>query len=1363
MLADMEDEEERHANWVPIYTGWQFFRHPVRRAQGGGYLPRATTQKLARKGGLVSIPLVVRYKDNGRHMVVPRLAWIAAVEASTSTGMLGLQVRAYDAAVHWASLRAPEHEEEVPPAFAGLSLAARRPLPPGDDVPQGAHEVFLVSDNMEEEEVVEALTAAGTTPGGAVFAGSSDEDEEVMLAPGKCCRWVPEWQVPVWMVAALGRRLAVEAALRVRRSAAFAANKASVSAVPEAVREEEDDWERELLAGMGNDSEEEAARLAAASRPKRRAVGRATRGSRQKGKPGTTGVLVLLGPDGLPLPPPPYMLAQASAAEEAQAALGPDGLPRRKRGQHKGRARYGARWRSITEARKHAAAAAAGESEGDGHGVEGGREGLTDEETTRKEQHGEDASGGPGAHKRGAGGAEGDGRHSRRSTAGTRKRFGDESEEEEEEVPGGAGWGGAAGGRRRSGSSAKRQRSSLQGLPSHANWKEAARSVVAALMKEPCAELFLEPVDEELVPGYRDEIAEPMDLGTVSSNLAANVYSSPQQVLRDLGLIWSNCRTFNQPGSGICADAANCESILSQLWAQADVEGRAAAMGPTGGEQAALGSNAGSRPRIMPQHKGAGRAAPGSADVPGDWAQRARLVVRELMASPSAISFLEPVDEEEVPGYYDIITEPMDLGTVMAKLTRTLSGGGNTYSSLAEVVADVQKVWSNCLEFNEPASEIAEDARTSSALFERLAAQHGLPIHSVIATPGTRTPHSGSSSRQRRPSQSQAGGGSSGGGSSRSRSRAGGSAAYQPKQARYDHWGLRGSEVVRGVMHDRGCKGFLFAAPVKEKEAPGYHEVVKQPMDLGTIDDRLRKRRYSSVQQFLSDVALVWHNCFLYNEEGDLVYESGRAAQQLFNALWAPHQRAMEQEALNPSPAPQQQQQQGQGRGGSYDSGDADDLNEDDGDESDWAPSKRAAAQQYTSSGRRRKPTALVVEAAADAAAIGSAGGSGGGGAHPSRSRKSGGGQQTLQQPQQQLLQQQQQHPAAGAAMHHHPTLQHPLHPHQLPPHQQQHLQAQHLQWQQRMWAAAAAAGGGGAGVGGGGSYPIPASHPQQQPPLNPAAGYLPPHAYSSAMHNHMHHLPSSTQPSAGSAAAAAPAGYPTTITTSAGLPHEHARTGPSTHLYRQHQHPHQHQLQQQQQQRQQGAEEQAETAEEAAAAALVGTGAGMMGGSRGGPSAPATTAAAAARPNYPQHPYAAAPHAAQAPTAAAGAGAHIAQQLQQQQLQQQQKQQLQQHAAASQGAAAGSGAVNGGGGGAQPDAAAAALYQQQLLLQQWQRQQLWVQQAQAQAQAALGRQLTQEELQAHLQQAHRLMMLRQQQQQQQQQGLGGPQGQQQQ
>ena len=52
---------------------------------------------------------------------------------------------------------------------------------------QGAHEVFLVPECMEEEEVVEALQAAGTAPGAGVVAGSSD-DEDALHTPGRFCR-----------------------------------------------------------------------------------------------------------------------------------------------------------------------------------------------------------------------------------------------------------------------------------------------------------------------------------------------------------------------------------------------------------------------------------------------------------------------------------------------------------------------------------------------------------------------------------------------------------------------------------------------------------------------------------------------------------------------------------------------------------------------------------------------------------------------------------------------------------------------------------------------------------------------------------------------------------------------------------------------------------------------------------------------------------------------------------------------------------------------------------------------------------------------------------------------------------------------
>lgn len=34
-----------------VFYGWSFYRPPMRRGEGRGYLPRAMTRRLARKGG----------------------------------------------------------------------------------------------------------------------------------------------------------------------------------------------------------------------------------------------------------------------------------------------------------------------------------------------------------------------------------------------------------------------------------------------------------------------------------------------------------------------------------------------------------------------------------------------------------------------------------------------------------------------------------------------------------------------------------------------------------------------------------------------------------------------------------------------------------------------------------------------------------------------------------------------------------------------------------------------------------------------------------------------------------------------------------------------------------------------------------------------------------------------------------------------------------------------------------------------------------------------------------------------------------------------------------------------------------------
>lgn len=41
--------------------------------------------------------------------------------------------------------------------------------------------------------------------------------------------------------------------------------------------------------------------------------------------------------------------------------------------------------------------------------------------------------------------------------------------------------------------------------------------------------------------------------------------------------------------------------------------------------------------------------------------------------------------------------------------------------------------------------------------------------------------------------------------------------------------------------------GMYFAAPADPEEAPDYDKIVKNPIDLGEIANRLRERKYSSI------------------------------------------------------------------------------------------------------------------------------------------------------------------------------------------------------------------------------------------------------------------------------------------------------------------------------------------------------------------------------------------------------------------------------------------------------------------------------------------------------------------------------------
>jgi hypothetical protein len=59
---------------------------------------------------------------------------------------------------------------------------------------------------------------------------------------------------------------------------------------------------------------------------------------------------------------------------------------------------------------------------------------------------------------------------------------------------------------------------------------------------------FRHPVDWKAfnLIDYPMIIKKPMDLGTVKKNLNNNVYETVEDFLRDIDLIWTNCKTYNK-------------------------------------------------------------------------------------------------------------------------------------------------------------------------------------------------------------------------------------------------------------------------------------------------------------------------------------------------------------------------------------------------------------------------------------------------------------------------------------------------------------------------------------------------------------------------------------------------------------------------------------------------------------------------------------------------------------------------------------------------------------------------------------------------------------------------------------------------
>ncbi|KPI42710.1 Histone acetyltransferase GCN5 [Cyphellophora attinorum] len=74
-----------------------------------------------------------------------------------------------------------------------------------------------------------------------------------------------------------------------------------------------------------------------------------------------------------------------------------------------------------------------------------------------------------------------------------------------------------------------------------------------------------------------------------------------------------------------------------------------------------------------------------------------------------------------------------------------------------------------------------------------------------------------------------------------------------------------------------------FAQPVNRDEVPDYYEVIKEPMDLSTMEERLSNDLYPRPEDFIKEAKLIFDNCRRYNNE---TTPYAKSANKLEKFMW---------------------------------------------------------------------------------------------------------------------------------------------------------------------------------------------------------------------------------------------------------------------------------------------------------------------------------------------------------------------------------------------------------------------------------------------------------------------------------------------
>nr|XP_023019451.1 bromodomain and WD repeat-containing protein 3-like [Leptinotarsa decemlineata] len=238
---------------------------------------------------------------------------------------------------------------------------------------------------------------------------------------------------------------------------------------------------------------------------------------------------------------------------------------------------------------------------------------------------------------------------------------------------------------------------------------------ITKVMELAIAEPFLVPVDINVYPEYAMFIEYPIDLSTIKARFENNFYRRLTAAQFDIRYLATNAEKFNLKHSTIvkqsrivtelclrivkgCSDYIDVPSLYHRIvdsYNSCDSEEE-------------LDVPPSSSKNIRTSSKRLKRN-------PNDWKAEAVNLVESLWKSKDSEPFREPVDPETYPDYYNIIKNPMDLGTVRENLKNS------KYDVPQQFIIDMRLIFQNSRLYTPNKKSLIYDMTVRlSDLFEEL-------------------------------------------------------------------------------------------------------------------------------------------------------------------------------------------------------------------------------------------------------------------------------------------------------------------------------------------------------------------------------------------------------------------------------------------------------------------------------------------------------------------------------------------------------------------------------------------------------------------------------------------------------------------